>query len=337
MKNGYLGFYTSRPFWAGNPLDIRNPETKTNFTALMSKVEYSFEDEQFKFDVCKDGMLMIQIFSLESEKPSMETPEMEDIINWWARYLNYANCLQLLLDSSILEVKSFNYLELFNITNKDAVRLSFENGKLESESVSIESFIYSFQMLRYPSAIPFESIFWTTSLENRPSFQEDVFSLAAQKFSYAVKNERLVEILAGITKSIAEYKIGNYSISLILSWFAIEVILNQKWLAFIEEKNLTYEDGRKRINSDRFKRLTGHDYSISVALNLMELSDIFSFSLFKDIDDIRDYRNKVVHQEEEYVCLPEHCILAIQTALKLVLEEKEFNIIPNLGRSISGV
>lgn len=121
MKEQYIAFYTTKPFWAGNPLDLKEPEISSNFTALMSKVEFSYHNNLFKFKVCKDGMLMIQIRNLEEKLSASKKPDIYSTVYWYSKYLNYANCLNLILDSSMLEVKKLGYLELFEITNKDTI------------------------------------------------------------------------------------------------------------------------------------------------------------------------------------------------------------------------
>jgi len=336
MKSSYIAFYTTKPFWAGSPLNLSKPETQKYFTSQMGNVVFSYENKVFEFKVCRDGMLMFRIHNLEAEIPSHDHADINTLISWWSRYIKYANCLHLLLDSCVVEVEKLAYLELFEITNKDVIRIVFEDGKMIRTSIPSESLVSIFQMLRYPLAIPFETLLQCTNVENRIPLRKAIFDLTAEKFSYVAGEEVLVDILSRIAKSIAEYKVGNYSTSVALSWFAIESIINQKWQRFLDDKGVTYNDGSKRINSKRRECFNGRDYPISVIINVLELSDSITFSLFKDIDTVRGYRNNIVHQEEEYVCEPKHCELAIQTALKLALEGYQFTITPNLNFSIQG-
>ena len=334
MEKAYIAFYTTRPFWAGKPLNLNKPETRNHFTNLMSEVVFSYKFELFTFEVCKDGMLMIHMKNLETQVPSISDSDINTTVNWWAQYLNYVNCLNFLLDSSVLEVDNHNYLELSEITNKDAIRIIFENGKMKRCSIASESLNSLFQMLRYPAAIPFKSVLSYARIENRIPFRKAIFDLTADKFSHVVKDNKFVEMLSGMTKSIVEYKVGNYSVSIVFAWFVIESMLNSKWKRFLDEKNMNYHNGSKRINTDRRNRFMGRDYPISVVINVLELSDILSFSLFKDIDTVRGYRNNVMHQEEGYKCDPDQCKLAINTALKLALEGQSVTITPNLSYSI---
>ena len=123
-----IAFYTPRPFWAGEPLDLDKPETITAFTELMSEVIFSYDYEPFEFQVDKDGMLKLHMRNLEADThegmTAAKAPYTDDWIGWWSHYLDYANCLNLLLDSSAIEAKTVGPPELSEITNKDAMRWS---------------------------------------------------------------------------------------------------------------------------------------------------------------------------------------------------------------------
>jgi len=335
MESKFIAFYSSRPFWAGKPLELDKPEVRRKFTNHMSEEVFAYENELFSFKVCRDGMLMIKITELEQQALKNKDAPIEQIIKWYSKYLEYANCLHLIIDSCLLKVENTSYLELSEITNKDAFRISFENGKLKAQNIATESISSLFQMMRFPSAVPFKSLIYYARLTTRKIISKETFDLTAESFSKAVKDEILVEMLSIIAKSISEYKVGNFSIAIILSWFVIESKLNKKWQLFLDEKNIKYNNGTNRINSDRKKRFTGRDYTISIITNYLELSDILSFSIFKNIDKVRGYRNAIAHRDKRYICKPTHCKLAIETALNLALEDKSFKITPNLNYSIN--
>jgi hypothetical protein len=61
-----------------------------------------------------------------------------------------------------------------------------------------------------------------------------------------------------------------------------------------------------------------------------------NFPLFKKIDEVRGYRNKIVHQNSDYVCKIEHCALALEIALALLLEKAPFSITLPLSIQLSG-
>lgn len=128
----FIGFFTSRPFWAINGIDFENPVSDTtinSFTDLMSEIVYDISSSAFSFRVCRDGMLLLQIQDLENKLPANEIRDIQETVSWWGEYLDYFNCLYLLLDSAVLKVENLAYFDITEVTNKDAFRISFEGKK----------------------------------------------------------------------------------------------------------------------------------------------------------------------------------------------------------------
>jgi hypothetical protein len=137
-----------------------------------------------------------------------------------------------------------------------------------------------------------------------------------EKFELIVSDKNLVSLLSELSKSFSEFKIGNYTTSLTLAWFVIESALINKWVEFLDSKNIIYSDNSKRINPKRKESLMRPD--INVIANLLELTDVLNFPLFKKIDTVRGYRNKIVHRSHDYVCKVEDCTMALEIALEPV-------------------
>jgi hypothetical protein len=66
------------------------------------------------------------------------------------------------------------------------------------------------------------------------------------------------------------------------------------WDAQLDSLNQDLPDQRKRINRDRKKFLTEREFTISVISNMLELFGVLKNDLFRDIDEIRRYRNEIV-------------------------------------------
>lgn len=107
----FIGSYTSRPFWAGSPLDFARPETFPNFFRLMSEQIFCYQTGTFALRVCKDGMLMLQVAKLAAEVQGEEDKPRptEDMVAWWGRYLDYMNSLHLLLEAAVLQHSNLSY------------------------------------------------------------------------------------------------------------------------------------------------------------------------------------------------------------------------------------
>ncbi len=338
MSEKYACFYTNRPFWAVQQLPFENIRTREDFHNLMAEVVFSYEEELFKLRVCRDGMIMLQIPDLEKRNPILSDDKVDlraDVV-WWSEYLEYLNCLYVLFESSVLEIMKIAYLELTELTRQNVDRIETEDDKFNGISLNMGSYSYMYQMGRFLSSYNTQPQY-DPRIMMRRVFDEEVFKSLSQKASMIFPNRYLVSLLATIGKSLAEYKNGNYSTSLVLAWFVIESIVARQWRDYLDANNKELSNGSKRINSDRMAKLTeGRDYPISVVLNYLELAEIISFADFKEMDKVRDYRNKVVHQNKSFRPTDQHCQEAINLALRLSLRDQNIEIKLNYSFEIRG-
>lgn len=352
MSSKSVGFYTSRPIWSGDPLNLDDPSIIRNFKEEMSRIEFSYEQEKFSLKAFKDGMIVLKIFELEERAPRFEAPTTStDMCMWWNEYLIFINCLNLLLNSAVEDVMNYLYLDLSEITNKDAFRVDIEENERLIHPMPLS---YAYLFLKIPNLPNFMKAFLSETCEDiqinekefykiisqnfsgflpdvfnsRLSIPKKVFDLVVRDFASVVDKDSLAPMIAGIAKSVSEYKVANYDLSLILSWFVIESLLTRKWEIFLENKNKIYGDGSKRINEEREKLFDGRDYTISVISNILELSDMIPFETFNRIDVVRKYRNKVVHQDQVNKFTSKHCDMAIRLALDLLYAELPIRILP---------
>lgn len=109
---------------------------------------------------------------------------------------------------------------------------------------------------------------------------------------------------------------------------------NQEVENFLESKNQIFHNGVKRINNERMNMfIKGRDYPISVISNFLEIEGVIQLDLLKKIDKVRGFRNKIVHQDPDYICEPDHCVLSMEIAVELTLEGHPFFITLNKGYS----
>jgi hypothetical protein len=334
----YIGFYPSRPFWAGSSINLRDPATNGKFTGLMSEEILFHSEGSCKIKIFRDGMILLRIEELEVNEQERGNEPIKQIVKRWGHYLDYLNCFYLIVDSTTCQLQNLSYFNFNEITRRDGFRVTYENGKWNGESIAFESIASVYQMSRYLSSYrPDIPIHLDSRLSMRQVINIEVFKESIRLFNLIINDKITIKLLSNVAKSLSEYKIGNYDTSLILSWFVIESVLTQKWITYLNSKNTTYPSGNKRINSDRLKNLTGFDFTINIINNLLELNENINFELFDDIDKIRGYRNKIVHQNLFFETEPEHCQLAINKATELVLEKFDFSITPNLSYSTAGL
>lgn len=166
------------------------------------------------------------------------------------------------------------------------------------QTIPSESIASIFQMARYPSSyrsdIPIEE---DSRIRMRQVVSIDAIKMAATQLTQVVSSPGTERPLASFAKALAEYKISNYSTSIVLAWFITEASLSSLWRTHLESLNHDGDGGSRRINSDRWDVLTGRDFTTSIVSNFLELSEVLSTSEFREVDLVRGYRNKIVHSK----------------------------------------
>jgi len=77
----YSAFYTSRPFWAGARPDLKKHDVSDLFTDIMSEFVFKHDTDDFQLRVCRDGMIMLHVFKLESNLGDEHKPNIHDIVS----------------------------------------------------------------------------------------------------------------------------------------------------------------------------------------------------------------------------------------------------------------
>ncbi len=333
----FTAFYPSRPFWAVKQIDFNEPKSLDNFEELMSEEVFTESNEIFSMKICRDGMVMLRIEALEKDDAtSSAANDIEVSVKKWGEYLNYLNSFYLLLDSGAIKTMNLAYFRLHEITNLDAFRVRYENGKSMGQNIALESVTSVFQMGRFKSsyALPIPS---DPKIFMRQVISSEAITSAVEQFRLVVQTSGLEKVLASFTKSIAEYKVGNFDTAIVLAWFISESIILKIWRDHLSDLNSDADPGRQRINTDRLNFLTGRDFPISSISNILELFGSIPLDLFRDVDAVRRFRNKVVHSDSRYSATAANAQLAIKTALELAKREYGIDFGLNLSYSVSGL
>lgn len=340
MQNkSFTAFYPSRPFWAGNKVDFSDQTREGWFHDQMVEEVFSHETQDFTIKICRDGRIMLRVEALEEIESTNERIliPIETTVKKWGEYLDFLNTFYLLLDSATIELFNFSYFSLHEITNRDAFRVSYDGGKCIGEKIAIESIASVFQMGRYSSSyrqgIPIEH---DPQIVMRHVIDLDVIRYAVTQFAKVVAKPGLEKTISSFAKSLSEYKVGNYETSIVLSWFIIEAALSQLWNKHIDALNTELHDGRKRINRERRDFLTGQNFTIRLISNLLELWGVLTHTQFQNIDTIRGFRNKIVHNHGFLQGMKE-AQLALKTAQAMIDFIWELGFTPNLNYSVAGL
>jgi len=312
----------------GHSVELNQQKLKLLHTQVFEEV-LSVENECYTLKVLRDGCVLLRVNSLEDALSDPLDTDKSVII--WNKYLNYLNTLFLLLDSSAITEAS---LRLHEITTRDVFRASYENGNFTSSPIVGENTVSVFHLIA-----PFSSevgIRLLAAAVNRVVLSLDYIKKAVTEFGYVVDSPGLERTTATLAKSISEYKVGSYEICVVLSWFVIEEALNQLWKSHLDGINNAASRGKKRINSDRMGRLTGRDYPISVVSNLLELWGYLPITLFRRIERIRQFRNRIVHRQELIELTSSEANLALVTSLELMERVWRLSVRLNSGHSVLG-
>jgi hypothetical protein len=329
-----IGFYSNPPFWAGEELDLRALDRPEKRQRAMEEVAYSHSGKLFGLTAYRDGLFVLQIHQLEKVRAGPGAAGLA--VEWWGEYLDCCNCFVLLFESNALRVTKVAWLSHAEVTKRDVMRMGFSDGKMMSTNFSdcgLVAHQYGARHCRDPWPDILADLRFSTRREVVP---KEVFDAVSVEFDQALGTESLVGQLAALSRSLAHYKVGNFSTSLVLSWFVIEGLLATEWDALLQAKDGLLSDGSKRVNADRRKILTGRDYSASVMLQVLELFDRIPTEQFKELNEIRKFRNYVVHSDEGYMCGPDDCQRALTAANNFVAVKSGLSIKLNTSFSRQG-
>ncbi len=333
----FTAFYPSRPFWAGSKVNFQVPRVDSWFHDQMVEEVYSRETDAYALKVCRDGRILIRISALEHDEPSEAHLPIEKIVQRWGDYLDYLNAFYLLLDSATLEIDHLACFNLHEITNRDAFRVTYENGKTTSENIAVESIASVFQMGRYLGSYrPDLSIEFDSKIMMRNVVSLNAIAHAGDLFERVVASPGMEKPLASFAKSLSEYKVGNYETSVVLAWFITEASISSLWESHIDSLNSNLAAGRRRIDRERKDFLTGRDFPTSIVSNMLELFGIVSHDLFEDIDAVRRYRNKIVHARK-FTPGAAEAQLSLKTALSMIERLWNLRLTPSFGYSVTGI
>ncbi|MCL4505493.1 MAG: hypothetical protein M1434_12455 [Chloroflexi bacterium] len=327
----FVGFYTSPKFMANKEPNLENGEPSQFHGLKPHQIVYSHGTTDFTFLVYEDGLVALRMPNLEATRHMGENIDLHTLTMWWREYMDYVNCFQLLLESCILKVMNLALLNVFEITRRDIVHITFnadqEMWRSYSGATGVADYAEWF-LIGNPQYDQMRTV-------GRRSVPLAVFDQLASDFKCVLQEQTLVRPLAQITKSLSEYKAGNYDISLILAWFVVESQVTKLWDSYLSSCNTQFDDGSKRLNSQRIDNLTSRDYTISIVSNILELNGVLRTPVFRRIDKIRSIRNKLVHQESTSVCTAEDSQQALTLAIEMVLDNKAIDIRLNYSYSVA--
>ena len=111
--------------------------------------------------------------------------------------------------------------------------------------------------------------------------------LVSKNLDY-IFNNKLDDIVFMLYRSSLEVRKSNFDISIILSFFVIEKMVNLIWIDLLKEKSL-----KKKLKENR-------DYTVSIKSNVLYMNGKISREELDKIDKARQYRNSIAHEKLDF-------------------------------------
>lgn len=313
--NKIVAFYTPSPFWAGEkPNDETIERTNNPSTELIFKEEFVYEgNPNYVLRVCKSGLIILEI---SQDLLSLQKLEI----------LDYLNCIQILFASALKTYRIVIKNHISEISYNDVIKLEKNDN---NQNPYKTEFVYSSHAhLRYMiEENIIEEIIDVSTLIGVIEVPQEVFDKLNHNFSIIITNTQYVKYMSTYTKSLSEYQRKNYSICLALCWFIIESYIYSKWSSFLDDKNVVTENGNKKISRNRLDNLKDNrNFGINAICYLFEFFDIWDSDTVNKVLEIKQRRNKIVHNLIDDECKIEDCNKAIKIVKKFFNKEIQINL-----------
>jgi hypothetical protein len=324
----YRAFYLPPSTWVAETVNLVYPPNGQPIAEL-GEIVYDYANDTFAMRISRDGMVMLDLLAF----PEPSTNEGIDLqIQMLSAYVGHMNAFLVLLDTAIQKKEQEGYLDLSEVTRSDVCTVAYSEGQ-PVPAIAAGGFCTAFTRAMYRFAPPAASDhFWITP---RRTISLASVESAVELFDKATRIDGLIGMLASLTKSVSEYKVGNYDLALVVSWFIVESTLRQLWRRTLGQIRHSDASSPPRVNADRLKQLTGNNYSIHSISNSLELMGVLPSELFHEISEVRQKRNKIAHFDGDYSATTQDAQQAILASAAAIDCYYAFDVTPNLGFSVS--
>jgi hypothetical protein len=319
-----IGLYTYRPFWLEEAIDP-NTVWDPDFQEQTAQIEPICNDNGIAVHCRRDGLIILEVKSTEDEIAKLKTSNTLTETKVWSQYLNYANAFQLVLDSHIFKELKKPHLLLTELSVREIARIELDQAELKLKRSSFAAFsyaeslhqIYSRYQFIDPNKRPLHNPKGDPALYDRFVLPKSILLQAGQDFLEVASSSEKLNTMARLSKSVSEFKIGNFEFALISGWFILESLANRRWAAYLT----SVTDGSDRFPKPRRDFLTGRDFTISVTTNVLELLRQISSDRFRTIDGLRKKRNRIVHSLGQVTLSKGELESMFRTIADMLLEE----------------
>ncbi len=300
----FVGSYTDGGFWVDEAIDPWDDENSRKLVGIIPDPVARLDGERCRAFVCVDGLMLLHVKHLEQSRPDMGDPStFEDAVNWWNEHLDYANALQLCMESESIKPGIGAEVVAAAVTHFDTCRVGFigdeavnRNHTSRRSIVDARSETARWIAMGRQGPAPLDAI--SSGWATWRVISKDVVLAALRRFDVVSRCPDLVQHLSFIAKAKSAYMKNDYKVAFTLLWFVIES--SAKSLA------------------PALKSRAGKFPSMSDVLRRLRADGLINEDLFDLIDTLRnEVRNRLIHEPGSTVCLPKHCMMAAKAAIDL--------------------
>jgi hypothetical protein len=221
-------FYTLPAVWVDVPVVFDESIMNSNYVfsrpALlknMSEVVYSYNNDGFLIQVCRDGLVMF------SDQVLAQT---NDLFEKWRYILKALNVLYVLIDGVYYnENNNFAYFQYQLLRKKDIIIPTYSDDSFLGFTGPIHSYAYPQASSRTLRTFNSDDGFWNDDrIRDRMVVSLDTFNGAVSIFD-AIYSAGLLNSAYLFSQAVAELKENQNEISLVHSWTILEKIINLRY------------------------------------------------------------------------------------------------------------
>jgi hypothetical protein len=167
-------------------------------------------------------------------------------------------------------------------------------------ATSHESYVNAqMHFMKSKDGIPQEFAWWKH--ERSATISIDTVTKSYELLENILKHpsEDALDLIHLYIRSCKAYEDHDFGLCLITSWGIVEKLLDFYWEGYLDHLNsarLALPGKQKFLNKDRRKILTdGRDYSASVITEILSLNGVIPGSLYVEISQVRQARNRWIH------------------------------------------
>lgn len=282
------GFYHWPPLWIGTP----PAEQGSDLTPALLNAEVFASNLAcgVRLKVSKQAFF---IFDFAQWQPGSAILAKDTLDNWEARVFARMRFMNLFL--------ACFYTSMFRNQNRTSAKFFVDY----TTYVAVRSFVLDPGQghcdLRQSNSIRAAEEWHVKFKTTCDTVSEDVIKDTVDMTDAAIsKDSHDTAILAELLlHSFYLYESGKYEASHISAWTIVERCLNERWnthLSELDNQHVAAGSEEKFINSERKKKLTGHDFTASIISEFLSLSSILPFDKYKLASRVRQTRNDWLHK-----------------------------------------